>query len=515
MRTEESCLDLNHSPERSGAPAAAVVEMKQWRPDYYEEPPDPIDSFPNRALKGGTTKKECENYTINEGKDEDEQGHDRMLRQRQEHNNRPLRTTLPLTNDLQAPGPESAWNMSQSQIDASNSSTADSEKLENKKRRVESIEEDANNRPYECRFCEMKFTKSQALGGHMNRHRQEREREQLQQAQDLLYNNMHNNIQQGGSLTSIFQSSGIPISNFNQRTSSLPSHFSGTQSQQQGSIYHQSPLAWSQGSSTIPYAQIPNATSFAAKQDDWPSLGRSTAFATPLNDMSYLSHGRNQDFLGMSYERNTQSTSNLFTSEPNTTGVLPMQRSGFLQRQGSGVGAGSQSSSPVSGLTERRFSPTFHHSASYPFLGTEYNLSNAAGDGSSQHFNLHGGSSIQGNSLIPTPNSVTLPSAAAADVAGKSTIGDSSQEFENLWFYSQQKATNAMNFIPTDEFGLSLGSDTLANGPVPNSQGPGLGLPSENSARQRINMAADSSSISFGIDEIDSKYNKGIPKVSA
>ena len=30
----------------------------------------------------------------------------------------------------------------------------------------------SNSKPYECRFCPMKFAKSQALGGHMNRHRQ-------------------------------------------------------------------------------------------------------------------------------------------------------------------------------------------------------------------------------------------------------------------------------------------------------------------------------------------------------
>ncbi|KAG9153748.1 hypothetical protein Leryth_005867, partial [Lithospermum erythrorhizon] len=58
-----------------------------------------------------------------------------------------------------------------------------------RKKKSEGKDNDYIKKVYECRFCSLKFTKSQALGGHMNRHRQERETESLNHARMLVYNN--------------------------------------------------------------------------------------------------------------------------------------------------------------------------------------------------------------------------------------------------------------------------------------------------------------------------------------
>ncbi|GJW18464.1 C2H2 and C2HC zinc fingers superfamily protein [Tanacetum coccineum] len=58
-----------------------------------------------------------------------------------------------------------------------------------KKKKNGEKDESRMNKVYECRFCSLTFCKSQALGGHMNRHRQEREKETLNRARQLVFGN--------------------------------------------------------------------------------------------------------------------------------------------------------------------------------------------------------------------------------------------------------------------------------------------------------------------------------------
>ncbi|KAL9663798.1 hypothetical protein QQ045_019189 [Rhodiola kirilowii] len=81
-------------------------------------------------------------------------------------------------------------NGKQAQFEAGSSSSV--EKLGQSSRKKK--KDDESGKVYECRFCSLKFCKSQALGGHMNRHRPGKLKltETLNKARMLVFSNENN-----------------------------------------------------------------------------------------------------------------------------------------------------------------------------------------------------------------------------------------------------------------------------------------------------------------------------------
>ncbi|WCJ24514.1 Zinc finger protein JAGGED [Euphorbia peplus] len=143
---------------------------------------------------------------------------------------------------------------------------------------------DESGKVYECRFCSLKFCKSQALGGHMNRHRQERETETLNRARQLVFNS-ENLAAPSPHLGCHPAGSYHPTSNYGDPYRSVyPARmFSGSSTQQ--------PFLYTSPSRIPPYSS------------QYPPQQQQQQTVTPVNDY-YIGHVLNNQSMSYTAESN-------------------------------------------------------------------------------------------------------------------------------------------------------------------------------------------------------------------
>eukprot|EP01018_Ginkgo_biloba_P037816 Gb_04808 [translate_table: standard] len=344
------------------------------------------------------------------------------------------------------------------------SSTLDDGEDRRKRTRMvpnEDLEADAS-KPYECRFCPMKFSKSQALGGHMNRHRQGK---------------------------NSYSPSMGELNTCSNPTMARNQHFPQQQRSNSDRLFNYScgtPAPILEASAYTDHQATPyNRSSALPSNAGWinnSNLMQSYMVQPSVRNRIIGSSSSGQQGLGMSYERNVvahhgnfplDSNSGLINISSHGGAVMQQRANPGYQRQTLNTVLQASRSSNSTGVAERQlvnYPPTSidHHGPQFDLLGCDvsalkYSASTDTGrysDQGSNEFNL------------PSMGDLPMdPSASSSFPRGVTNMPTADSHMEGLpWMYGGQKPPSPIVSMTGEDFGLALANDTEANEANPRTQ---------------------------------------------